>query len=61
MKTSALIALLALGLVSRAAAVDAPPTDVVIIDHAKVETTGNSVGTASRAASRARSRRATSS
>ena len=39
MKTSALIALLALGLVSRAIAVDAPPTDVVIIDHAQVETT----------------------
>ncbi len=37
MKTSALIALLALGLVARVAAADAPPTDVVIIDHATVE------------------------
>ena len=39
MKSIAVIALLALGLVSRAAAVDAPPTDVVIVDHAKVEAT----------------------
>ena len=39
MESIAVIALLALGLVSRAAAVDAPPTDVVIVDHAKVEAT----------------------
>lgn len=39
MKSIAVIALFALGLVSRAAAVDAPPTDVVIVDHAKVEAT----------------------
>ena len=38
-KPSALIALLALGFVCRVSAVDAPPTDVVIIDHAQVETT----------------------
>ncbi len=37
MKSSLIIALIALGLVSRAAAVDAPPTDVVIIDHAQVD------------------------
>ena len=35
MKTSALIALLALGFIARAAA-DAPPTDVVLLDHATV-------------------------
>ena len=39
MKTSALIALLALGLASRLAAADAPPTDVVVFDHAKVDNT----------------------
>lgn len=42
MKSTALIALLALGLVSRAAAADAPPpaappTDVVLLDHAKID------------------------
>ena len=37
MKTSALATLLALVLVSRAAAVDAPPTDVVLLDHTKIE------------------------
>ena len=37
MKSSAFIALLALGLVCRVAAADAPPTDVVIIDHAQVD------------------------
>ena len=37
MKSSALIALLALGLVARAAATDAPPTDAVLLDHAKVD------------------------
>ena len=42
MKTSAFIALLVLGLASRAAAADAtpvaaPPTDVVIFDHAQVD------------------------
>jgi mannose-6-phosphate isomerase-like protein (cupin superfamily) len=36
MKSTALIAMLALGLVSRVAAADAPPTDVVLLDHAKV-------------------------
>jgi mannose-6-phosphate isomerase-like protein (cupin superfamily) len=37
MKTSALIALLAIGLVVRVAAADAPPTDVVLLDHATVD------------------------
>jgi len=37
MKSSALIALLALGLVSRVVAVDAPPADVVLFDHAVVD------------------------
>jgi len=42
MKTPAFIALLALGLVARLAAADAPktdapPTDVVVLDHAKVD------------------------
>lgn len=39
MKSFVLLALVTLGLVSRATAVDAPPTDVVIIDHAQVEAT----------------------
>jgi glc operon protein GlcG len=39
MKSISLIALLALGFACRVAAVDAPPTDVVVIDHAQVETT----------------------
>ena len=39
MKSIAVIALFTLGLVSRAAAVDAPPTDVVIVDHAQVDAT----------------------
>jgi mannose-6-phosphate isomerase-like protein (cupin superfamily) len=42
MKTSALLALLALGLVSRVTAADtpkaeAPPTDALVLDHAKVD------------------------
>ena len=36
-KSFALLALLSLGLVSRVAAVDAPPTEVVMMDHAKVD------------------------
>lgn len=36
MKSFAFLALLSLGLVSRAAAVDAPPTETLMIDHAKV-------------------------
>jgi glc operon protein GlcG len=39
MKSIAVLALFSLGLISRAAAIDAPPTDVVIVDHAKVEAT----------------------
>lgn len=39
MKSIAVLALFALALVTRAAAVDAPPTDVVIVDHAQVEAT----------------------
>lgn len=39
MKSISAIALLALALVTRAAAVDAPPTEAVIIDHAQVEAT----------------------
>jgi mannose-6-phosphate isomerase-like protein (cupin superfamily) len=37
MKKSALIALLALGFAGRIVAADAPPTDVVVYDHAKVD------------------------
>ena len=37
MKSTALIALLAFGLVARVAAADAPPTDVVLLDHATVD------------------------
>lgn len=37
MKSFALLALLSLGLAARAAAADAPPTEVVMIDHAKVD------------------------
>ncbi len=37
MKSSLLIALLALGLVARAAAVDAPPTEPIIFDHAQID------------------------
>lgn len=37
MKSSLLLALLALGLVARAAAVDAPPTEPVIFDHAQID------------------------
>ena len=37
MKSSALIALFALGLVARAVAADSPPTDAVLLDHAKVD------------------------
>jgi mannose-6-phosphate isomerase-like protein (cupin superfamily) len=37
MKSIALLAFLALGFASRAAAVDAPPTDVMMFDHAKVD------------------------
>jgi glc operon protein GlcG len=37
MKSSLIIALLALGLVSRAAAVDAPPTEPVFFDHAQID------------------------
>lgn len=36
-KSFAILALLSLGLVSRVAAVDAPPTEVVMIDHTKVD------------------------
>lgn len=39
MKSSLIIALLALGFGSRAAAVDAPPTEPVVIDHTQVEAT----------------------
>ena len=37
MKSIAFITLLAFGLVARVAAADAPPTDVVLYDHAKVD------------------------
>jgi len=37
MKSSVLIALLVLGLVGRGAAADAPPTDVVVLEHTKVD------------------------
>ena len=36
MKFTPFIALLALGLVSRLTAIDAPPTEVVMVDHAKM-------------------------
>jgi glc operon protein GlcG len=39
MKSIVAIALLSLGLISRVSAIDAPPIDVVIVDHAKVEAT----------------------
>ena len=39
MKAITLLAFLALGVVIRAVAADAPPTDVVIVDHAKVDAT----------------------
>jgi quercetin dioxygenase-like cupin family protein len=38
-KTCVLIAALALGLIARAAGTDAPPTEAVMIDHAKVDAT----------------------
>ncbi len=37
MKSSLLLALFALGLVTRATAVDAPPTEPVIFDHAQID------------------------
>ena len=37
MKTTALLASLALGLTPAALAADAPPTNVVVLDHAKVD------------------------
>lgn len=39
MKSTAFLALLALGFLSRLAAADAPPTDAVLFDHAKVDST----------------------
>src|SRR4051812_46256140 len=37
MKTSLVLALITLGFVSRAAAIDAPPTDAIVFDHGQVE------------------------